>query len=155
MIAPIVWLLDTNVASEMIRPIPEPRVADFLDSIAVEGIGIAVISIWEILNGIGQLNPGRRREELTTRFHDILDDVFEDRVLEWSAFDALACAEIMEEKRRLGEPLDRHLPDGMLAGTARSRNLTVVTRNEREFRNTGVEVINPWTAEARGNAKPD
>ena len=59
MIAAVAWLVDTNVVSEMMRPDPEPRVADFLDSIEVEGIGIAAITIWEILNGIGRLSPGR------------------------------------------------------------------------------------------------
>lgn len=152
MTAPVSWVLDTNVVSEMMRPYPEPRVACFLDAIAIEGVGIATITIWEILNGIGRLSPGRRREQLATRFQGILDDVFAGRVLDWTVSDALACAVIMEVKRRLGEPLDHHLPDGMLAGTARSRTLTVVTRNEKAFRNTGVKAVNPWTAVAPGIA---
>ena len=152
MTAPVAWILDTNVVSEMMRPYPEPRVAYFLDAIAVEGIGIATITIWEILNGIGRLHPGRRREALATRFQGILDDVFEDRVIDWTASDALACAVVMEIKRRLGESLDHHLPVSMLAGTARSRKLTVVTRNEKGFRNTGVKAINPWTDAAPGIA---
>ena len=58
--------------------------------------------------------------------------------------DAQACARIMEEKRRQGEPLDDHLPDAFLAAVAACRGLTVVTRNAGEFRNTGVEVVDPW-----------
>ena len=50
----------------------------------------------------------------------------------------------MEEKRRRGELLDNHLPDAMLAGTAASRGLAIVTRNDRDFRNTGVTAANPW-----------
>ena len=132
----------------MMRPYPEPRVAWFLDAIAIEGIGIATITVWEILNGIGRLNPGRRREEMATRFQNLLDDIFEDRVLDWTASDALECAVIMEIKRRMGESLDHRQPDGMLAGTASSRNLTIVTGNDKAFRNTGVKAINPWTAAA-------
>ncbi len=146
MTAPAAWILDASVVSEMMRPYPEPRVAYFLDAIAIEGISISTITIWEILNGIGRLNPGRRREALAARFQNILDDVFEDRVLDWTASDALACAAIMEVKRRLGEPLDHHLPDCMLAGAASSRQLTIVTGSEERFRNTGVKAINPWTA---------
>lgn len=144
MTAPTTWLLDTNVVSEMMRPSPEPRVAGFLDAIAAEGIGLAAITVWEILNGIGQLDPGQRRENLAERFQWLLEDLFEDRIFDWSAADAQACALIMEEKRRQGEPLDSHLPDAMLAGTARYRGLAIVTRNEREFRHTGVRVVNPW-----------
>ena len=150
MIAPVAWILDTSVVSEMMRPYPEPRVAWFLDAIAHEGIGISTTTIWEILNGIGRLTTEQRREELAMRFRNILEDVFEDRVIAWTASDALECAVIMVIKRRMGESLDHRLPDGMLAGAASSRNLTIVTDNEKEFRNTGVKAINPWTAAAPG-----
>lgn len=140
----------------MMRPNPEPRVAEFLDRVAAEGIGLASITVWEILNGIGRLDPGRRRDELAERLHGILDDFFEDRVLGWTLADARACAHVMEAKRRQGEPLDNHLPDAMLAGTAASRGLAVVTRNVDEFRNTGIHAVNPWAGfnparEARGS----
>ena len=144
MTLPVTWLLDTNVLSEMMRPNPEPHVAGFLDRVAGEGIGLAAITVWEILNGIGRLDPGQRRDDLAERFQGILDDFFEERVLDWTAADARACARIMEDKRRRGEPLDSHLPDAMLAGTAVCNGLAIVTRNEREFRNTGVDVVNPW-----------
>ena len=146
---PLAWLLDTNVVSEMMRPSPEPRVSGFLDSIAGEGLGLSSVTVWEVLNGIGLLDPGQRRENLAQRVQDLLDDFFEDRVLAWTAPDAQACARIMEEKRRRGESLDSHLPDAMLAGTAANRGLAVVTRNEREFRNTGIRTVNPWTAPYR------
>lgn len=149
MTAPLAWLIDTNVVSEMMRPRPEPRVAAFLDSIADDGIGLAAVTVWEVLDGIGRLEPGRRRDDLASRFQDLLDELFEDRIVDWSLGDARECARIMEEKRRLGEPLDAHVPDAFLAAAAASRGLAVVTRNTGEFRNTGVEAINPWVAGMR------
>lgn len=147
--SPVAWLLDANVVSEMMRPNPEPRVAAFLDSIAGEGIGLASITVWEILDGIGRLSPGRRRRDLEERFRDLLDELFEDRIVEWTVADAEACARIMEEKRRRGEPLDDHVPDAFLAAAGACRGLGVVTRNAREFRNTGIEIVDPWTAGSR------
>ena len=138
------WLLDTNVVSEMMRPHPEPRVARFLDGVANEGLHVSAITVWEILNGIGRLDHEERRMDLTTRFTDIVNALFEDKVLGWTAPEAVECARIMEEKRRRGESLDHHLPDAMLAGTAASRGLAIVTRNDRDFRNTGVKTVNPW-----------
>ena len=149
MTAPLAWLIDTNVVSEMMRPHPEPRVAAFLDSIADDGIGLAAVTVWEVLDGIGRLEPGRRRDDLSARFQDLLDELFEDRVVDWSLGDARECARIMEEKRRVGEPLDAHVPDAFLAAAAASRGLAVVTRNTGEFRNTGVETVNPWTVDVR------
>ena len=152
MTARLAWLIDTNVVSEMMRPRPEPRVTAFLDSIANEGLGLASITVWEVLDGIGRLPLGWRRTHLATRFHDLLDELFEDRIVEWSMADARACAQLMEEKRRRGEPLDDHVPDAFLAAAAASRGLAVVTRNVREFRNTGVEIVDPWTVEVRSGS---
>jgi len=144
--APLAWLIDTNVVSEMMRPRPEPLVAAYLDSIADDGLGLASVTVWEVLDGIGRLAPGRRRRGLADRFHDLLDELFEDRIVDWTQADAQACARIMEEKRRRGEALDDHVPDAFLAAAAATRGLAVVTRNTGEFRNTGVETVDPWTA---------
>lgn len=143
----LAYLLDANVVSEMMRRKPEPRVAAFLDAVVGEGLALASVTVWEILDGIGRLPPGRRRETLAGRFQGVLEDLFEDRVLDWIFADARACARVMEGKRRRGEPLDDHLLDAMLAGAALSRGLALLTRNRREFRNTGVSVIDPWTRE--------
>ena len=113
------------------------------------GIGLASITVWEILDGIGRLAPGRRRDSLADRFRDLLDELFEDRILDWSLADAEACARIMEEKRRHDESLDDHVPDAFLAAAAASRGLAIVTRNTGEFRNTGVEIVDPWAVEPR------
>ena len=142
------WLIDTNVVSEMMRPRPGPRVAAFLDSIENEGIGLASVTLWQVLDGVGHLSPGQRRENLATRFHDLLDDLFEDRVIDWPLAHAQACARIIEDKRRRGESLDDHVPDAFLT-TAASRGLAVVTRNTSEFRNTGVTTVDPWNASPR------
>ena len=149
MTAPLTWLIDTNVVSEMMRPRPEPRVASYLDAIADDGLGIASITVWEVLDGIGRLAPGKRRRDLADRFHDLLDELFEDRIVDWTQADAQACARIMEDKRRRGESLDDHVPDAFIAAAAATRGLAIVTRNTGEFRNTGIETVDPWTAGPR------
>ena len=145
MTARLKWLIDANVVSEMMRPRPEPRVAAYLDSIADDGLGLTSITVWEVLNGLGGFALGRRRRGLADRFHHLLDELFEDRIVEWTLTDARACAQIMEDKRRRGEALDDHVPDAFLAAAAATRGLAIVTRNTGEFRNTGVVTVNPWT----------
>ena len=146
MIIPAAHLLDTNVISEMMRPNPDRRVVEFLDAVAREGVALSAISVWEIFNGIRRLPEGKRRDRLAFQFRALLQDVFEGRVFDWSVEDGEACAKVMEAKRRRGESLDLHIPDAMIAATAYRHGLTLITRNEKEFRNTGIEVINPWTA---------
>ena len=140
----VAYLLDTNVVSEMMRPEPDWRVASAIEVAALDGIGMASMTVWEILNGIGRLDHGRR-DDLRARFESLLDEAFDGRVLDWTLADAQACAGLMEAKRRLGEPLDDHLPDAMIAATAVTRALTVLTRNEQEYQNTGAAWVNPWT----------
>ena len=94
---PLAWLLDTNVFSEMMRPSPEPRVSEFLDSIVGGGLGLSCVTVWEVLNGIGRLDPGPRRANLARRVQDLLDDFFEDRGLDWTETDAQECARIMTD----------------------------------------------------------
>lgn len=140
----VTWILDTNVLAEMMRANPAPVVVEYLDQIAEDGISLSVVTVWEILNGIYQLEIGKRRDFLAERFNNFLDEMFVDRVFDWTITHARICAEIMEDRRRRGEPLDDHLPDAMIASTAKHFGLTVVTRNEKEFRSTGVKTVNPW-----------
>ena len=144
----VAYLLDTNVVSEMMRPAPLAHVMACVDEAASSGIAIASITAWEILNGIGQLQAGERRDDLRHRFLRFLESLAQ--VLDWTFADAQTCARIMERKRRRGEPLDEHLPDAMIAATALNNRLTLMTRNEAEFRNTGVAVLNPWTDSIAG-----
>ena len=143
MIKPIAWLIDTNVISEMMKPHPEQRVVGLLDSIG-DGLGLSSFPVWEILNQIGKMDSGKRRDEKADRFQTILDVLFEDRIIDWSVTHALECAKIMKEKRRIGEALDDHLPGAFLVAVAKCHDLSLITRNTRDFRNTGVVTLNPW-----------
>ena len=91
----IEWLIDTNAVSEMMRPRPGPRDSAFFDLVADEGLGLASVTTWEVFDGVGRLDPDR--------FQNLLDDMFEDRIVEWYLTDAQASAHITEEKRRRGE----------------------------------------------------
>ena len=59
MTARVVWILDTNIVAEMMRANPNPVVVEFLGQIALEGIGLSAVAVWEILNGISQLDLGK------------------------------------------------------------------------------------------------
>ena len=144
MISRIEWLVDANVVSELMRPLPEPAVLAFLDRRGAATLGIAAVTEWEILNGFGKMRAvnaslgtggavsGFSRAPLRGSRCGV--DVRRRPV----------CARIMEDRRRRGESLDAQLPDAFLAATAVRHGLTIVTRNTRDFRNTGARTVNPW-----------
>lgn len=144
MIPRLAWLLDTNVVSELMRPLPDRAVLAFLDRRGAATLGIVSLTGWEILDGLGKMPAGSRHSELEARFRVFRESLFEDRILDWTLEDAQVCARIMEDKRRRGESLDAQLPDAFLAAVAVRRGLTIVTRNVRDFRNTGARFVNPW-----------
>ena len=135
-IAHCLWLIDTNVISEMMCPPPESRVTAFLCAIVVDGLGLSMVTVWEILDGIGRRDPGRRWVDLADRFRDLLAELFEDCILAWSVANAQVCARIMEDRCRLGESLDDHVSDAFIAAIAITHDLIIVTWNESEFRKT-------------------
>lgn len=96
---------------------------------------------------VRRIDPGDKA--LAAERGAILNDLLEDRVLNWTARDARACARIVAVRRRQGEPLDNHLRDAMLAGSAANRGLVVVTRNTRDFRDAGVRAVDPWSRSSR------
>ena len=91
----------------------------------------------------------RRSLSETVKLNGVNPHAWLKAIVDWSLVDVRECARTMEEKRRRGEPLDALVPDAFVAAAAVSCRLAVVTRNTGKFRNTGVETVNPWTAEPR------
>ena len=136
------FLLDTNVVSELIKPKPEAKLAEWVDSTEDELFHLSVLSIGEIRRGIVRLQQGRPRLALETWLETELKSRFSGRILaideaiaeRWGALDAEASAR--------GIPVP--IIDGLLAATALHHNLILVTRNIRDVTGTGVVVFNPW-----------
>jgi predicted nucleic acid-binding protein len=139
-----VYLLDTNVISELMRPLPSPVVLAWIDTVGVAGLAISAVSIWEIRYGLALLEHGARRTELARRFDVLVVELFGAGIFDLTSAAAERCASIMARKRALGESLDQHLPDAMIAGIAAQAGLMVATRNLAEFRNCDLKLINPW-----------
>ncbi len=140
------YLLDTNVVSELMRPQPNPAVLAWIDAAGVGGLAISTVTCWETRYGLARLPEGKRRDDLRLRFEGLVTDLFRAGVLDFTAAAANACAQIMARKRALGESLDDHLPDAMIAGIAAAVRITVATRNRAEFRNCGLSLVDPWSS---------
>ena len=137
-------VLDTNVLSEALRPVPQPSVLDWLANQPRASLFITTVTRGEILYGIRLLADGKRRQGLWDAARKIFDADFADQVLSFDSDAADMYAEIAASRRAAGKPISQF--DAMIVAMARSRGASVATRNVQDFEDCGVDVINPWTA---------
>jgi predicted nucleic acid-binding protein len=137
-------LLDTNVLSEVTRPSPDPRVLKWLDGLDEDRSYISVVSIAEIRRGVALMDEGRKREALAEWLARDLPQRFEQRVLLVDESVALAWGDLMGLAKRRGRGLSSM--DGLIAATAIAQQLTLATRNTKDFEGFGIELLDPWAA---------
>lgn len=137
-------LLDTNVLSEVTRPTPDAGVLNWLHGLDEDRSFISVVSIAEIRRGVALMDAGRKREALADWLARDLPQRFEQRVLPVDEPVALAWGDLMALARRSGRGLSSM--DGLIAATAVAQQLTLATRNTKDFEGLGLELFDPWTA---------
>ena len=135
-------VIDTNVASELMRPSPTPTVAAWIAERDAENIFLTAVSEAELLYGVAIMSAGKRRTALEAAMTRWLDLGFAERILPFDSAAARAYAEIAAGRRQAGRPIGE--ADCQIAAISRSRSADLVTRNVRDFEGTGVNVIDPW-----------
>ena len=136
------YLLDTNVVCEWAKPRPEPKVVAWFDAVDEDEVFLSVISFAELRRGVELLPAGQRREDLATWIAGDLSERFHGRVLDVDRHAAETWGRVMARGQRSGRSLTAM--DGFFAATAESRDLTLVTRNVKDFEGLGVAILDPW-----------
>jgi predicted nucleic acid-binding protein len=137
------FLLDTNVVSELFKNAPEPRVLGWLSNRTAAEFYLATVTLAELVRGATRLPDGETRERLKSWTENDLRERFAGRILSFDEQCALICGRFMGEGDRRGKP--RPFADIQIAATAMRFELTLVTRNVREFRDMPIKVIDPWS----------
>jgi predicted nucleic acid-binding protein len=132
------YLVDANVLSEAIRPDPQPVVIDWLRK-NERAIAVDPVILGEIRFGILLLPRGKRRAALERWFDAGVRCV---HCVPWEAETGLRWAALLASLRARGHAMP--IKDSLIAATALVHGLVVVTRNESDFAQAGVEVINPF-----------
>ena len=138
------FLVDTNVLSELTRPKTNAQVENWLNNANDEQLFLSVISLGEILRGITILPEGKRRVQLQHWVTETLRPWFDGRLLPVSERIAERWGILTGECQLKGRRLTT--ADGLIAATALEHDLTVVTRNVRDFADLDLDVLNPWLA---------
>jgi toxin FitB len=132
------FLVDANVLSEATRPDPDPRVLHWLARHERE-IAVDPIILGEILFGILLLPAGKRRARLEQWFQDGVERI---HCLPWDEAIGLRWARLLADLRTRGRSMP--IKDSLIAATALTHGLAVVTRNRRDFANADVDLVDPF-----------
>ena len=135
-------VVDTNVLSEVMKPVADRQVAVWLRRQPVDRIHITAITKAELLYGLALMPDGKRKEALAQTIQIFFAERVTNPILGFTDRDALPYAKISARRRKLGRPVKEL--DGQIAAIALSHGFAVATRNVRDFEHCGVEVINPW-----------
>ena len=116
----------------------------WLKDVEEESVFLSVISIAEIRGGVERLLHGKRRETLSHWLETELPERFHGRILSVDSLVAHQWGIVTERARRSGHTLNTM--DGFLAATALVYEMTLVTRNIRDFKIPGLSLLDPWNA---------
>jgi predicted nucleic acid-binding protein len=131
------YILDTNVVSELRRERPHGAVLSWLNHQQNSQIFVSAVTIGEIQAGleITKLNNPLRAAELEDWLNDIVENF---KILPMGTSEFRVFARLMAQKSKI---LDN---DAMIAATAIIRKFIVVTRNEKDFAQFNVPILNPF-----------
>jgi predicted nucleic acid-binding protein len=136
------YLLDTNCISELVRIQPEPSVVAWMEAADETLLYLSVLTLGEIRKGLAGLPQSKRRTHLEVWLETALRVRFAGKILPID--EAIADRWGVLAARAKGKGKSLATIDGLLAATALHHNLTVVSRNVNDFKNTPVPVLNPW-----------
>lgn len=135
-------VLDTNVVSEAMRPSGHPAVRAWLDQQVAETLYLTAISLAELLVDVEALIGGKRKSGLAGALTELIERLFESRILPFDHEAARAFAPLVSRARAAGQAIA--FADGQLAAIASVHEFSVATRDVEPFAAAGVRIVNPW-----------
>jgi len=132
------YLVNANVLSEPTKPEPDAKVVGWLSAHEGDFVVDAVI-LGEISLGVLSLPRGRKRAQLNRWLEAVVQTM---DCVPWDAAVSRRWAQLVVDLRNKGQAMP--VLDGMIAATALTHDLTVVTRNVRDFQRASVKVFNPF-----------
>ena len=136
------YLLDTNVVSEWVKPRPNHGVIEWLDEVDEDEVFLSVVTFSELRRGIERLAAGARRKRLDSWLGGDLPSRFEGRIAPVDGAVADEWGRLVARHETAGRPI--HAMDALIAATAQVHGFTLVTRNVADFKLSVESLMNPW-----------
>lgn len=137
------YLLDTSAVSELVKPVPDPGVIEWLSKVDEETLYLSVLTIGELEKGIARLAQGKKRTRLQGWVRHDLMHRFSGRLLAVDVQVADRWGTIAGEAERRGRPVP--VMDSLIAATCLVHGLIAVTRNRADFERCGAQCFSPWS----------
>ena len=131
------YLLDTNVVSELRRPSPHPAVLAWIRDIPADQLYLSAVTIGEIQAGIE-----RTRQQDVAKAEQL--ETWLDQVLATYNLLAVDAGAFRVWAKLMHRQSDTLMQDALIAAVAGVHRLTVVTRNVRDFQHLGAPTLNPF-----------
>ena len=135
-------VVDTHVLSEALRPEPDGSVRRWLERQRPDMLFTTAVCEAEILFGAALMPAGRRRRAFEEIAKALFEEEFAGRILPFDSDAAREFGVIASSRREKGRPISQF--DAQIAAIARSRGAALATRNNADFRDCGIELIDPW-----------
>ena len=136
------FVLDTNVVSELMRPAPDLVIVAWVAERATSSLFLTAVTKAELRFSLALMPPGKRRDGLAAGLERMLETGFANRVLPFDSVASRAYAVIAAARRRRGRPI---------AAIARARGMAVATRNIRTSRTWGSKYSTHGTGHERND----
>jgi predicted nucleic acid-binding protein len=134
------YLLDTNVISETHKKNPHPVVSRWLRQVPPGSLYMSVLTLGEMRKGVSGIGDGHRRARVLGFLDGQYQAWFGDRVLSVDSKVAEAWGDLEAKSNRTLPTID-----ALLAATAIAHGMMLVTRNTKDFKMIGLDVLDPWT----------
>lgn len=135
------YLLDTCLISEFQKPKPEQKVLKWLTNQIEESLFLSVVTIGEIQKGISALVPSKKRKNLEGWLQSLIFR-YNGRIISLGTDEMLFWGDVIIKLEKKGRVLP--FMDSLIAATALTYDLVLITKNEADFKNTGVKILNAW-----------
>jgi toxin FitB len=135
-------VLDTNVLSELMRPTPSSQVAAWVAKQSAAELFTTSITEAEIFFGLELLAKGKRRDGLLAAAEAMFEEDLAGRVLGFDSDAARSFSKIAAHCRALGRPISH--ADAQIAAISQVRGAKLATRNLEDFKDCGLDVVDPW-----------
>ena len=134
----MIYLLDTNVISEIVKQAPDNKVINWLESIDSNYFSISVLTLGEIRKGVEKMGNTTKKQQIIQWLEINLVQEFSGRIIDINH-------NVADKWGYISSKVNIPAIDGLIAASAMVHNQKLVTHNTKDFKNiAGLELINPW-----------